>query len=634
MALNKNFFKIVSGIAIVGSALGGYHGFNSYNALQKENELISRLSGKIAKTSVLSIKAINKDQDSFSLLKNSYVDIQNTLRELLNFITNTNRSSLFSEPLAETLSMIRALETNTVNFIDLVKEIEANKNYYMSADILTEKFRTSVDKMVSMQKRIQNSNASSYVKDTVNSLLSQIRVDVFLGKSDPRDNNYILKQQELAQSLEDRIQQLLNRNEDFSEKRDFKQVSDEFLRDLKDLIELNKISKTANSLDNRLSTVYDLYMLKIDEVKSENTEIIIGIQMYFILYFILFSISLLVFCLLLANSGSDNRISDVKARRYKKELDRFVSNLDKLVLSDNKINYSYRLVESSERNSEFMKLINVATKKINLLVDNLERSNNIANKFISGVKDFYKESSVKIELLDKDKNVHKDNLNIGINETKEIAIEFESANKVIDILDNNVSNITNEVTNAINAFDKISFDDLRENTQSSNKKIKKIAENITPLNEKIAELKIEVNKIDLSMLNILLLDGVNANGELQNIVKELKNVVANTYSKLDILTLDTSKLEKDVQDVTGTLENIVANLVTLDKKVSIVKNNTSEIKTELIDVREKLTIYSDQSVDILQKMVKNIKEYEYAKLYSTGLYDIMSTTKVYLNSLK
>ena len=614
---NKYFLLNIAMILITGYL--SYDKANSIIVLNEEVAKLNQSSETISNNTINSMRALAKNSDSFLLLKNDYANIKNSQRNFNGYILKVNRTPILSSPVSDQLKMTREIDGVIDRLLENIKDIEANRALIMSIDKSSDLFYQGYERLKSVLNEVLlTASLDNNVRSQLKGLYDQLKVENFARANSEKD---------LQQFFD-----IFSKFNNFESRARIIDAYSNFSKQAKDYMEVAKLNVKIDDLAKQYAKNYEKYVeLKgnllhnIDEQKGNSSNA-------FILYLIFFAISIVSICVLSALGRTTEDRGRSKEKRYKQEISKLIAEVDRLVL-DNKFNYSYRLSEGI--GGKYIPELSKTIKKLNQLVQISERHYELLNSFNRYATLFDTDIRSKLQYLAKNKDVHKDAINIGLDVSNNIFKEMEVSYKHIEAIDNDISNITNEFTNNLSILDDISFVEVREKIQNVNKKIKKIGENIAPANDKAQKLLFELTKIDSSLLNVILdKDNIDANGDTINLIKEIKNVIKNSFEILNKLNIDFNKLEYDIREITENTETVINNIVSIDKQVEKVVHNSNDLKGDIVNVRSKVDKYSENIFDLTTRTGNNIKTYENAKIFTYALSDISDATKKFLKDIK
>jgi hypothetical protein len=625
---NKYFLLNIVMILITGYL--SYDKANSILVLNEESAKLNQSSETISNNTINSMRALAKNSDSFLLLKNDYANIKNSQRNFNGYILKINRTPILSNPVSDQLKMTREIDSVIDRLLENIKDIEANRALIMSIDKSSDLFYQGYEHLKSVLNEVLlTATLDNNVRTQLKGLYDQLKVENFSRANSEKELQQFF---DIISSIDDRASLIFSKFNNFESRTRIIDTYGNFSKQAKDYMEVAKLNVKIDDLAKQYAKNYEKYvelkgnlLQNIDEQKSSSSNA-------FILYLILLAISIISICVLSALGRTTDDRGRSKEKRYKQEISKLIAEVDRLVL-DNKFNYSYRLSEGI--GGKYIPELSKTIKKLNQLVQISERHYELLNSFNRYATLFDTDIRSKLQYLAKNKDVHKDAINIGLDVSNNIFKEMEVSYKHIEAIDNDISNITNEFTNNLNILDDISFSEVREKIQNVNKKIKKIGENIAPTNEKAQKLLFELTKIDSSLLNVILdKNNIDANGDTINLIKEIKNLIKNSFEILNKLNIDFNKLEYDIREITENTETVINNIVSIDKQVEKVVHNSNELKGNIVNVRTKVDKYSENIFDLTTRTGNNIKTYENAKIFTYALSDISDATKKFLKDIK
>lgn len=625
---NKYFLLNIAMILI--TSYLSYDKANSIIVLNEEVAKLNQSSETISNNTINSMRALAKNSDSFLLLKNDYANIKNSQRNFNGYILKVNRTPILSSPVSDQLKMTREIDAVIDRLLENIKDIEANRALIMSIDKSLDSFYQSYERLKGgLNEAILNAGLDNNIRSQLKGLYDQLKVENFSRASSEKDLQQFF---DIIVSIDDRASLIFSKFSNFESRTRVIDTYSNFSKRAKDYMEMAKLNVKIDDLSKQYAKNYEKYVELKSALLNSIDEQKVNSSNAFILYLIFLVISIISICILSALGRTTDDRSRSKEKRYKQEISKLIAEVDRLVL-DSKFNYSYRISEWI--GGKYIPELSKTIKKLNQLVQISERHYELLNSFNRYATLFDTDIRSKLQYLAKNKDVHKDAINIGLDVSNNLFKEMELSYKQIEFIDSDVSNIANEFTNNLNILDAISFAEVREKIQNVNKKIKKIGENISPTNEKAQRLLFELTKIDSSLLNVILdKDNIDTNGDTINLIKEIKNIIKNSFDILAKLNIDFNKLEYDIREITENTETVINNIVSIDKQVEKVVHNSNELKGDIVNVRTKVDKYSENIFDLTARTGNNIKMYENAKIFTYALSDITDATKKFLKDIK
>lgn len=540
----------------------------------------------------------NKDYLSgYSVQYNNFEkEIKNLLESLKLIINNKNALLYFDSINKDNNVIFSELEVIKATIDSILKnnyEISKDKKFLNAINSLT----TQVKKIEEIKNDILNPSKQEEYKRILNNFISY--VDTSFGEI---DQNNMLLQKSVS---------------DFSRK--LKQFRIKVNTVIDEKFDINAI----NDIQKNKSEIYKNF----DLIQRDLSSLLQNKDSGIYYYLILFIVALLIlesFYFINAkaeiNKKDYNKIKQYEAL-YKRSsaIGHAIDRIVKISPYDNKI-----IIETSsfidENTYKESKLSTVATKFNSLLrtygglrykMDVLSKSaQELATPVVNLLPILKKENgnSINIYALNE--------LNFASETIKDVKQIIEVQKNKLDVLTNNIQNISINLNEANNILDKNQerFNNTRSNMQNSSKQVKKIGEISQKTNDLLEDIKLQISNIGVISLNLAIESAQNKESSSATLVNELQNVIDAIEELNNQLKLKNEEIQSSAKDITNSLEKTTNEIVDdsellqktqkLIETLSNLSNNVGDSSEEILTSSEKV----ENLIKMLDEKIDTSKE--------------------------
>ena len=523
-------------------------------------------------------------------------EIKNLLESLKLIINNKKALLYFNSINKENNIIFSELEVIKATIDSVLKN-----NYEISKD---KKFLNAINSLTLQLKKIEeikndvlNPLKQEEYKRILNNFISYI--DTSFGEI---DQNNMLLQKSIS---------------DFSRKlKQFRIKVNTVIDEKFDINAINEIQKNKNETYKN----FDLIQRDLSSLLQNK-----DLGIYY--YLILFMVALLVlesFYFINAkaeiNKKDYNKIKQYEAL-YKRSsaIGHAIDRIVKISPYDNKI-----IIETSsfidENTYKESKLSTVATKFNSLLrtygglrykMDVLSKSaQELATPVVNLLPILKKENgnSINIYALNE--------LNFASETIKDVKQIIEVQKNKLDVLTNNIQNISINLNETNNILDKNQerFNNTRSNMQNSSKQVKKIGEISQKTNDLLEDIKLQISNIGVISLNLAIESAQNKESSSATLVNELQNVIDAIEELNNQLKLKNEEIQSSAKDITNSLEKTTNEIVDdsellqktqkLIETLSNLSNNVGDSSEEILTSSEKV----ENLIKMLDEKIDTSKE--------------------------